>query len=143
MSYCTVCGNGTENFDRNRIKGERCEGCGTPRESLISKLFPALGAPAEDPAVLALCLTHGFGAVMSSASRQWIARDPVGALTVGPTVYEVQHPEKSPPPESKGLDLEAIEAVLNDLMLLPATYAAQLIAEVRRLRAGAEGGGEG
>ena len=89
MSYCTVCGNGTENFDRSRIKGERCEGCGTRRVSLVAELF------------------------------------------------------KSPPPESKGLDLEAIEAVLNDLMLLPATYAAQLIAEVRRLRAGAEGGGEG
>lgn len=39
MSYCTVCGNGTENFDRNRIKGERCEACGTRRVSLASQLF--------------------------------------------------------------------------------------------------------
>lgn len=41
-------------------------------------------AAPEDGAVEALCLTWGFGAVMGSAARQWAARDPVGALTVGP-----------------------------------------------------------
>lgn len=40
----------------------------------------------EDGAVLALCEQWGFGAVMSSAARQWKERDPVGALTVGPCV---------------------------------------------------------
>lgn len=37
----------------------------------------------EDAAVERLCLLYGFGAVMQSAARQWLARDPVGALTVG------------------------------------------------------------
>lgn len=37
----------------------------------------------EDGSVERLCLLYGFGAVMTSAARQWKARDPVGALTVG------------------------------------------------------------
>jgi hypothetical protein len=41
------------------------------------------GTPAEDAEVLALCEKYGFGAVMASASRQWRARDPVGAKSVG------------------------------------------------------------
>ena len=38
----------------------------------------------EDAAIERLCLLYGFGAVMQSAARQWLARDPIGALTVGP-----------------------------------------------------------
>lgn len=37
----------------------------------------------EDAAVLALCIRHGFGAVMDSAARQWAAIDPRGAFFVG------------------------------------------------------------
>lgn len=37
----------------------------------------------EDPEVLALCERLGFGAVMDSAMRQWIRRDPVGAFYIG------------------------------------------------------------
>lgn len=39
MSYCTVCGNGTDQFDRTKIKGKRCEGCGVRKVSLVDKLF--------------------------------------------------------------------------------------------------------
>lgn len=51
----------------------------------------------EDVGVRALCEVVGFGAVMDSAARQWFLRDPVGALTVGPTAGTVravlaQHP---------------------------------------------------
>lgn len=45
----------------------------------------------EDAAVLALCLQHGYGAVMDSAARQWRARDPVGAFTTGHCVGTLQH----------------------------------------------------
>jgi hypothetical protein len=38
-----------------------------------------LTAP-EDPEVLAICERIGFGAVISSASRQWCRRDPVGGF---------------------------------------------------------------
>lgn len=45
----------------------------------------------EDAAVLALCIQHGYGAVMDSAARQWRARDPVGAFTTGHCVGTLQH----------------------------------------------------
>lgn len=41
------------------------------------------GAP-EDAEVLALCQKWGFGAVLSSANRQWRERDPSGAISLGP-----------------------------------------------------------
>ena len=37
----------------------------------------------EDPEVLALCNRYGFGAVMDSASRQWIKKDNSGAFFIG------------------------------------------------------------
>ncbi|WP_134682549.1 hypothetical protein [Brevibacillus migulae] len=33
---------------------------------------------------------HQFGYIMGEASRQWAAIDPVGALTVGPCVKQVE-----------------------------------------------------
>ena len=47
------------------------------------KVDAAFPSPSEDGSVLALCERYGFGAVMGSASRQWRARDPKGALSVG------------------------------------------------------------
>lgn len=55
----------------------------------------------EDPEVLALCLRYGFGAVMQSASRQWRARDPIGAKSVG-ECYGVL--KASPPAEAPEAD---------------------------------------
>ena len=37
----------------------------------------------EDPAVKMLCERFGYGAVMDSASRQWIRKDPRGAFYIG------------------------------------------------------------
>lgn len=37
----------------------------------------------EDPEVLALCNRYGFGAVMDSASRQWVKKDKSGAFFIG------------------------------------------------------------
>lgn len=37
----------------------------------------------EDAEILAICERIGFGAVMDSASRQWILRDPIGAFYIG------------------------------------------------------------
>lgn len=48
----------------------------------------------EDPAVLALCERHGFGAVMDSAQRQWARKDPVGAFTIGPCVGSFSYEKK-------------------------------------------------
>lgn len=44
----------------------------------------------EDPLVLALCLDHGFGAVIDSACRQWFLRDPSGAFVQGPCAGTVR-----------------------------------------------------
>lgn len=44
----------------------------------------------EDPAVLALCERHGFGAVIDSVVRQWRRRDSVGAYTAGSCVGTVR-----------------------------------------------------
>lgn len=43
------------------------------------------GRALEDPAVFALCERHGYGAVMASASRQWLLKDKLGGeFLVGP-----------------------------------------------------------
>lgn len=40
----------------------------------------------EDPEVLRLCKLYGFGAVMDSASRQWVKIDSSGAFFIGGAV---------------------------------------------------------
>jgi hypothetical protein len=44
----------------------------------------------EDAEVEALCLRHGYGAVMDAAARLWARRDALGAKTVGPCRATVQ-----------------------------------------------------
>ena len=39
--------------------------------------------PRVDHLVKKLCEQHGYGAVMDSASRQWIKKDPTGAFYIG------------------------------------------------------------
>lgn len=64
---------------------------GSPETGLSGPVGLIPGYAPEDPEVLALCLKWGFGAVMGSASRLWQAKDPVGALTVGPTAFEARN----------------------------------------------------
>ncbi len=55
----------------------------------MKRIHEAYWAQPWHAEVLRLCEQHGFGAVMQSASEQWIKRDPVGALTVGPCAAQV------------------------------------------------------
>lgn len=59
MSYCTVCYNGTDQFDASRITGDRCPACGTPNPEVFAKAFdqfipksprPAFSQRGEQPA---------------------------------------------------------------------------------------------
>lgn len=76
---CRECGRDLD-FVRDSGHGFGCR-FGRPFRGMPT----AVSAP-EDAAVLRLCEQWGFGAVMSSAARQWRQRDPVGAKTVGPCV---------------------------------------------------------
>jgi len=61
---------------------ELCDPEGRAAKSII--------AP-EDPMIKQLCERIGYGAVISSASRQWWLKDPIGAYTAGPCAGTVSH----------------------------------------------------
>ena len=61
----------------------------------------------EDTEVRNLCEKWGYGAVMSSASRQWIEIDPVGALTVGGCYLRGKVQDTRPPITDEGIERAA------------------------------------
>lgn len=58
--------------------------CADHRDEPMAKMAANYWKQDWHEKVLLLCLEHGFGAVMQSASRQWQMRDPIGALSLGP-----------------------------------------------------------